>query len=166
MGQLSIASPSSAVGGNLTQGRSNEQITDYVNHNDDFVVYLMELLGLETLETNTGEAPSADSLAHGILDSYLGIPEVSAMIVTRAQSIASKLEPWTLERSGISSSAIASIGYNDFDQIMDIEFLTTGTEYRYYGVPEGAYAGLLSAESAGEYFNHQIRNNFEYYRFY
>lgn len=166
MGQLSIASPSSTVGSNLTQGRSNEQVTDYVNHSNDFVVYLMELLGLETLTANTGEAPSADLLAHGILDSYLGVPEVNAMIVSRAESIASKLEPWALERSGISSSAIASIGYNDFDRIMDVEFISSGKEYRYYDVPEETYIGLLSAESAGEYFNHRIRNDFDYYRFY
>ena len=55
----------------------------------------------------------------------------------------------------VESSAIARIGYDAENGALVVEF-TTGRTYIYSDVPEEAYAGLLTAESKGSYFNREV----------
>lgn len=57
----------------------------------------------------------------------------------------------------INSSAISSVGYNEDTQQLRITFTSGGT-YTYYSVPKWKYEGLISASSAGTYFNENIRD--------
>lgn len=56
----------------------------------------------------------------------------------------------------MSSSNIASIGYDSISQILEVEFLN-GAIYQYYDVPETLYDGLMSADSHGKYLNEYIK---------
>ncbi len=60
----------------------------------------------------------------------------------------------------INSSAIAWADYDDAAQELDIRFTSGSTTYTYFGVPEYIYQGLLSASSAGQYFNENIRDQY------
>lgn len=66
-----------------------------------------------------------------------------------------------MQRQPVSSSNIASIGYESSSQTLEIEFHSGGV-YEYYNVPEGVYTGLLTAGSHGVYFHEHIK---EKYRF-
>lgn len=68
-----------------------------------------------------------------------------------------------MERSPISSSNIASVGYDAPNAILEIEFLSGGV-YQYFGVPEHIYAELLNAGSAGGYFARHIKNVYRFTR--
>ena len=57
----------------------------------------------------------------------------------------------------VNSSAISSVSYNEDTQQLMITFTSGGT-YIYYGVPKWKYEGLISASSAGAYFNDHIRD--------
>lgn len=59
-------------------------------------------------------------------------------------------------REQVSSSNLASIGYDPATQILEIEFLS-GRVYQYYGVPAALYEGLMAASSHGSYFNQFIK---------
>ena len=61
-----------------------------------------------------------------------------------------------MDRKYVSSSNIASIGYNSIDQILEVEFLN-GAIYQYYDVPEALYEGLMAAESHGKFLNEYIK---------
>ena len=64
----------------------------------------------------------------------------------------------------MTSSNIASIGYDVTSQILEIEFLN-GTIYQYYDVPEILFEGLMSADSHGKYLNEYIKKGgFRYAR--
>jgi hypothetical protein len=66
-----------------------------------------------------------------------------------------------MERQAVSSSNIASIGY-DFDtEILEIEFLN-GAVYEYRNVPSTVYNELMNASSHGSFFNREIRMQFPY----
>lgn len=65
-----------------------------------------------------------------------------------------------MEHKAINSSAIASVGYDDERNALEIRF-RTGRVYRYHQVPASVYEQLLVAESAGSYFNDVIRANYE-----
>ncbi|HYI26347.1 MAG TPA: KTSC domain-containing protein [Bradyrhizobium sp.] len=69
------------------------------------------------------------------------------------------------ERSGRfiqrESSAISAVEYDEEDSALDITF-TGGKTYRYKGVPADVYAGLLDADSKGQYFNSRIKNAFDF----
>jgi len=164
MGQLSLGAPTSQIGGGLASEKDDSDITAWINHDDDIILNLMNLIGLSSLEGNTSIVTD-DISAHGLIDTFLGSAEISAVVQSGAASIASALEPMPLARTGIGSSSLQEVGYNDFDSMLDIRFTSDGTEYRYYGVPQGIYNSLLSAESSGAYFNANIRDSFEYYRF-
>lgn len=56
----------------------------------------------------------------------------------------------------MSSSNIASIGYDSISQILEVEFLNRAI-YQYYDVPETLYDGLMSADSHGKYLNEYIK---------
>lgn len=60
-------------------------------------------------------------------------------------------------RVQVSSSSLASVGYDAAKQILEVEF-NTGTIYQYVGVPVAVYEELMAASSHGTYFAHNIKN--------
>ena len=63
----------------------------------------------------------------------------------------------------VSSSNIASIGYDSDNQIVYINFLN-GSTYAYKGVPEQEFESLRTASSVGSYFNRNYKNIYPYER--
>jgi hypothetical protein len=61
-----------------------------------------------------------------------------------------------MNRDQVSSSNLASVGYDAQTQTLEIEFLN-GSIYQYFNVPEGIYSGLMSASSHGRYFDSYIK---------
>jgi len=69
-----------------------------------------------------------------------------------------------MERKYVSSTNIASIGYDAVNQVLEIEF-NTGDVYQYLDVPECLYDGLMSADSHGKYLNEYIKKGgYRYYK--
>lgn len=68
-----------------------------------------------------------------------------------------------MERLPVSSSHIASVGYDTNSQTLEIEFLS-GAIYQYFGVPENVYESFLNAGSKGSFFHQNIRNIYSYSR--
>lgn len=60
----------------------------------------------------------------------------------------------------LNSSAVSRVEYNPRTRILSIWFVESGGPYDYHGVPAHLYAGLLSASSAGSYFNAFIRDQY------
>lgn len=61
------------------------------------------------------------------------------------------------ERTPVRSSALRSVGYDQEQRVLEIQF-TNGAVYQYFDVPAEVYSGLMAAESHGWYFNRHIRN--------
>ena len=61
-----------------------------------------------------------------------------------------------MNRTPVSSSNIASIGYDSGTQTLEVEF-HNGSVYQYRNVPSGIYQGLMSAPSHGEYFDAYVK---------
>ncbi len=61
-----------------------------------------------------------------------------------------------MKRTSVSSSNIASIGYDAARRVLEIEFLN-GSVYQYSSVPESLYNGLMNASSHGSYFDSYIK---------
>lgn len=66
-----------------------------------------------------------------------------------------------MDRTPVSSSNLASVGYNSEEHVLEIEF-NGGGVYRYYGVPQNVYEGLINAPSHGKYFHRNIRDEYDY----
>jgi hypothetical protein len=66
-----------------------------------------------------------------------------------------------MERENVSSSNLASVGYDEENEILEIEF-NHGGIYQYFNVPINEYEALMSADSHGKYFAANIRNYYEY----
>lgn len=56
-----------------------------------------------------------------------------------------------------------SVGYEVRSQILEIEF-QSGELYQYLEVPQKVHEELISAESKGQYFNGEIRDDYEFVR--
>ena len=56
----------------------------------------------------------------------------------------------------LESSNLEAATYNPVEEILSVKF-TSGTTYNYFGVPQEIATGLFEAESAGRYFNSNIR---------
>ena len=69
------------------------------------------------------------------------------------------------ERAGhfkpVRSSMLTSVRYDHDTRELDIAF-TSGKTYRYLNVPLETYVALLDAESKGEFFNDNIKDEFVY----
>ncbi len=59
----------------------------------------------------------------------------------------------------VTSSSIQSASYDADSGTLVITF-TSGTRYRYSGVPQSTFEGLKNAASAGTYFARNIRNSY------
>ena len=64
-----------------------------------------------------------------------------------------------IERQPVVSSDIASIGYDEATQTLEIEFRATGV-YRYFSVPKAVHEGLAGSPSPGKYFLQHIKGKF------
>ena len=64
-----------------------------------------------------------------------------------------------MKRTPVSSSNIASIGYDAPTRTLEVEFHHGGT-YQYFGVPQSEYAGLMAAGSHGSYFAQHIKGSY------
>lgn len=69
-----------------------------------------------------------------------------------------------MTRTPVTSSQIASIGYDAANGILEIEFTPSrktpdqpGSIYRYTNVPPVIYSNLIAAESIGKYFGENIK---------
>ena len=62
-------------------------------------------------------------------------------------------------RQSVSSSNIASIGYDAGSQTLEIEFHTGGI-YQYYGVPKSLYEDFMRASSHGTFFHQHIKGRY------
>jgi hypothetical protein len=67
-----------------------------------------------------------------------------------------RLEPLQLD-----SKALAWVYYRPEQRVLQVG-LRTGRDYEYFAVPAEVYRDLLAAESKGRYYNHHIRNEFDY----
>ncbi len=66
-----------------------------------------------------------------------------------------------MERQNVSSSNLASIGYDVRNELLEVEF-NHGGIYQYFNVPNDVYEELMNASSHGVYFSANIRNDFEF----
>lgn len=68
-----------------------------------------------------------------------------------------------MERYSVASSNIASIGYDEGSETLEVEFLS-GTIYQYYGVPQNMHEQLMQAGSKGRFLNTYVKNAYAYSR--
>jgi hypothetical protein len=66
-------------------------------------------------------------------------------------------------RESVISSELRSVGYQKEALVLEVEFQSGGI-YQYFGVPDSAYAALMSATSKGRYFNAHIKDIYRYQR--
>lgn len=66
-----------------------------------------------------------------------------------------------MERTPVSSSSIASIGYEAESRILEIEF-PRGAVFRYYDVPTEEHEAFMASDSKGRYFNSNIKNRYQH----
>lgn len=68
-----------------------------------------------------------------------------------------------MERRGVVSTNIRSIGYDEESRILEVEYLT-GAVYEYHDVPPELYSGLMAAASHGGYLSRHVKNRYRYRR--
>lgn len=66
-----------------------------------------------------------------------------------------------MRRESVNSSNIASIGYDESSETLEIEFLN-GTIYQYFDVPNRIYQGIINADSKGQYLAQNIKGHYRY----
>jgi hypothetical protein len=66
-----------------------------------------------------------------------------------------------MRRQSVTSSNIASIGYDERSQTLEVEFLNGGV-YQYFDVPSHVYNGMMSASSHGQYLAQNIKGHYRF----
>ena len=82
--------------------------------------------------------------------------------VTRMSPVAKRLSRAAGQRCVLDSSLLAAVTYSEH-ATLDVAF-RSGAVYRYFAVPARIVDALLTAPSAGAYFQRQIRPCFRYQR--
>lgn len=68
-----------------------------------------------------------------------------------------------MDRDLVSSSNILSAGYDEVNEILEIEF-RDGAVYQYYNVSKAVYDQFITSSSKGKFLAYQIKNVFPYSR--
>lgn len=68
-----------------------------------------------------------------------------------------------MERTPVSSSNIASVGYDSTSATLEVEF-KDGSVYQYFDVPAHEAEGLVNAGSVGSYLAAHIKGVYRYAR--
>lgn len=66
-----------------------------------------------------------------------------------------------MKRETVNSSNLASVGYDEENEILEIEF-NHGGVYQYFDVPKDEYEALMNVDSLGSYLYHNIRDVYDY----
>ena len=66
-----------------------------------------------------------------------------------------------MERIPLESEALASIGYDPAQRVLEVEF-ASGRVYQYFGVPQSEVQRMLEAPSQGAYFSDRVRDRYRY----
>lgn len=61
----------------------------------------------------------------------------------------------------VESTILRTVAYHCDRKLLQLEF-HNGAVYQYFNVPAAFHDGLLEAPSKGTYFNHFIRDKFDY----
>lgn len=64
----------------------------------------------------------------------------------------------------VDSTLIQQVGYDAASRTLVIKFVTDGSVYEYYDVPQEVYEALMAAESKGRYFTRHIKNKYRFER--
>ncbi len=72
-----------------------------------------------------------------------------------------KLNNKIMNRKPVISSNIASIGYDEASETLEIEFKNGGI-YQYFDVPERIYKDIMGTGSKGEYLAQNIKGHYRY----
>ena len=68
-----------------------------------------------------------------------------------------------MEREQVASSNVSSIGYDEAQQTLEVEF-QNGVIYQYYNVSESLFQQLMGAPSKGAFLNTYIKNAYPFSR--
>ncbi|WP_277973046.1 KTSC domain-containing protein [Pantoea agglomerans] len=68
-----------------------------------------------------------------------------------------------MNRQPVFSSNIRSVGYDENDSILEIEF-NNGAIYQYFDVPQNIYSDLITSDSVGGFLAKNIKGHFRYSR--
>jgi len=68
-----------------------------------------------------------------------------------------------MQRQAMESTTMRSAGYDQKDQILEVEF-QSGMIYQYLDIPPAIYKEFLESVSKGRYFNSEIRDTYEFVR--
>jgi len=66
-----------------------------------------------------------------------------------------------MNRQNVESSSIKSIGYDPFNEFLEVEFVR-GAIYQYVNVPAEVFSQLENADSIGSYFSKNIAKKYKY----
>lgn len=66
-----------------------------------------------------------------------------------------------MNRTPVSSSNVASIGYDENTMTLEIEF-NDGSVYQYFEVPYTLYQGLMQAGSIGGFLSANVKKHYRY----
>lgn len=66
-----------------------------------------------------------------------------------------------MERTAVSSSNIASVGYDEGSQTLEVEFIR-GAVYQYFDVPQSIFIEMMGAGSVGSYFASAVKDSYRY----
>ncbi len=61
-----------------------------------------------------------------------------------------------MDRTPVSSSNLASVGYDPINQVLEVKFLNESV-YQYLGVPASVHSGLMGASSHGTYLDQHFK---------
>ena len=64
-----------------------------------------------------------------------------------------------MERKRVNATKIRSVGYDEKNQVLEVEF-PNGSIYQYSGVSREVHRRLMAAPSPGSYFDDQISEEF------
>ena len=64
-----------------------------------------------------------------------------------------------MDRTPVTSSNIASVGYSEEEKTLEIEF-NSGAVWQYLLVPSSVHHALMTAPSVGSFFYHNIKNRY------
>ncbi len=67
-----------------------------------------------------------------------------------------------MNRTPVTSSNVASVGYDSSTMTLEVEFLDSGSIYQYFDVPETVHQEMMAASSIGGYLNSNIKNVYRY----
>lgn len=125
------------------------------------LLLLLSLASCGTPEESPQPTPSASSSAEETtVETTASQFRTTSIPTSEEPTEPTEFDPLSVQRHNVDSTCFSTIGYDAAQEVLVVQFRTTGSVYTYSEFSQSEYDAFMQAASLGSYYNKHIKGQY------